>query len=136
MVKKMKIKDFNSMFKIAETCHVSTDDRFLTAGWFWIALTEKQSDKMFDLMERQGDPIDSEGWITMGNGLRIRRSQPGKRYFIIQKDYANVLVEEVPGGKFKIISGILKGAILSDLGDSAIMERVSEERANQLKGVL
>lgn len=50
----MNIKDFNEIYKRAEKINVVNDDWFKSMCWFWIGLTPKQSNKMYNLMLKQG----------------------------------------------------------------------------------
>lgn len=53
----MKAADFNRIYKRAQTVDIRTDEWFNFAGFFWLGLTDKQYQKMIDLLKAQGAPV-------------------------------------------------------------------------------
>lgn len=70
----MKTYFFNSRYNYAKTVQIAKDDYFCTAGYFWLNLTQKQMDKMYDLMIQQGATPDENGRVYTENGIGIKHS--------------------------------------------------------------
>ena len=66
----MKTTEFKKYYNKAKETKVQEDPLFLSAGYFWINLTEKQQSKMVDLLIKQGATIE-DGGIYLANGLKI-----------------------------------------------------------------
>lgn len=66
----MKEAEFKKFWERALTVDVANDDLFLTAGYFWINLTELQQQKMCGLLKSQGNEVKN-GCIYLANGLGI-----------------------------------------------------------------
>lgn len=68
----MRATEFKQWYEMAQKGgDVVNDSTFLVAGYFWINLTEKQTQKMSSLMVKQGAQV-VDGWVELANGLRIR----------------------------------------------------------------
>jgi len=70
---KMIRTEFKSKYKYAEKTQIKSDVFFNAAGYFWMRLTQIQLNKMIDLMIIQGVNQDSEGWVSLENGMRFKK---------------------------------------------------------------
>lgn len=61
---------FKNDYEYAKKVRISQDVFFNHAGYFWLALTNRQQNKMCKLMIEQGDVVE-DGGISLANGLKI-----------------------------------------------------------------
>lgn len=71
----MKNNEFNKIYNYAESVTIVNDSMLNCSGWFWINLTEKQHEKMYNLLLAQGakEVINAAGsaQINLENGIGI-----------------------------------------------------------------
>ena len=71
----MRRIEFNNMYEHAKTVKIFEDDFFNTAGYFWVHLSNRQFNKMIDLMIEQGQIPDENNFVYLQNGIAFRKSK-------------------------------------------------------------
>ena len=67
----MKTKDFKVIYENAKKVDIKHNEWFNVAGWFWLNLTDKQLQKMWDLLLEQNHLCKGTKHITLSNGVKI-----------------------------------------------------------------
>lgn len=67
----MKANEFKNCYEMAKNVDIKNNEWFNCAGWFWINLTAKQHQKMWDLLLAQNHLCKGTHHITLRNGLQI-----------------------------------------------------------------
>lgn len=71
----MKVKEFNKFYKELETTDIVNDIVLNTNMWIWLSLTEKQLQKVYELMVSKGSKvlrdINNREYVLLKNDTKI-----------------------------------------------------------------
>ncbi len=78
----MKVKEFNKFYKELETTDIVNDIVLNTNMWIWLSLTEKQLQKVYELMVSKGSKvlrdINNREYVLLKNDTKIYNMRSDK----------------------------------------------------------
>lgn len=71
----MQTSTFNRIYKTAQQVNLESNDWFNYAGFFWVNLSDRQLQKMQQLLKSQGCKTvekNGEEWFSLNSGILIK----------------------------------------------------------------
>ena len=69
----MNRTEFKNIYEQAQKVDILNNDWFNAMGWFWLNLTERQANKMIDLIIEQNNFPRETKVVTFRNGMKLRK---------------------------------------------------------------
>ena len=67
----MKANEFKAIYNTAKDVDIKHNHFFNYAGWFWLGLTDKQYEKMWELVREQNHLCKGTKHITLASGIQL-----------------------------------------------------------------